>query len=339
MAFRARFVKNILHFAAQRGADQRDLLQSLQCRSLTELDDDERFFNRHQYEQVLQKALSQTGDALLGLHLGEFMSLSAAGLIVQIVQNSQTVLEALRYTVEFANLGCQELPFRLEELAQSWELSLRPSPDWAREYPVSARQTMDGMMAFTLREFQSITLQKHRPVSIHFSYARPEAQKEYQRVFQCPVRMGMPQTALYFSKAHVAEAVVSSDYQLLGMLVRYAEQKLAAMAQEKDFGSRIRKTILHLAQPQFPSIQQSAANLNLSVRTLQRRLKEVGYTYQELIDETKRQFALDYLRNEELTIKEIAYSLDFAEASSFIRAFNRWFGVSPQIYREQHFLS
>jgi AraC-like DNA-binding protein len=339
MAFRASFVKNIIYFAGQRGADPEDLLQAVQCQRMEDLDNEELFFNRTQYERVMQIALRQSSDPHLGLHLGEFLSLSAAGLIVQIAQNSRTVLEALQYTVEFANLGCQELPFQLKELDQAWELSLHPHPEWENQYPLSVHQTMDGMMVFTLREFQSITLQKHQPISVHFSYANPSRQAEYQRIFNCPIRLGTPKTAFYLKKEQVEDQVTSSDYQLLKMLVHYAQQKLESMAQQDDLAHRIRKTILNMAHSQFPTIQEAAANLNLSVRTLQRRLKSENYTYQELTDELKRQFALNYLRNDELSIKEIAYSLNFAEASSFIRSFNRWFGVSPQTYRQQHFLS
>lgn len=339
MAFRASFLKNIIHFAGQRGAQAIDLLRIIDCQKIEDLDRDDLFFNRLQYDDLLQLAVKQTGDLSLGIHMGEFLSLSAAGLIVQLIQNSRTVLEALQYSVEFANLGCQELPFRLEELNHAWELSLNPNPEWETQYPLSAHQTMDGMMVFTLREFQSITLQKHEPISVHFSYAHTTSSAEYQRIFDCPVRMGAPKTALYLKKEHVSDKVINSDYQLLNMLVQYAEQKLHSMHQQHDLVHRIRATILNMANPHFPTIQEAAANLNLSVRTLQRRLKFEGYTYQNLTDELKKQFALNYLRNEDLSVKEIAYSLNFSEASSFIRSFNRWFGVSPQIYREQYFFS
>jgi AraC-like DNA-binding protein len=255
------------------------------------------------------------------------------------VQNSRTVLEALQYSVDFANLGCQELPFQLTELDRAWELALNPSPEWVKQYPLSAQQTMDGMMVFTQREFQSITLRRHQPLSAHFAYARPGAQSEYARIFQCPVHLGSSKTALYLKKEQVADQVASGDYRLLQMLVRYAEQKLEQMASKEDIVHRIRKTVLNMANPGFPTIQEAAANLNLSVRTLQRRLKKAGYTYQELTDELKKQFALDYLRNDTFSVKEIAYSLDFSEASSFIRSFRRWYGMSPQLYREHHFSS
>lgn len=338
MAFRVRFVKNIIRFARQRGADLDTLLQAAGYHDLEAMDDETQFIGKEAYDQVITKALEQSGDPLMGLHLGEYLSLSAAGLIVQIAQNSRTVLEALQYTVNFANLGCQELPFELKELDHAWELSLKPNPEWEAQYPQSAHQTIDGQMVFSLREFQSLSLQKHHPLSVHFAYAKPQAKAEYDRVFQCPVRIGMPYTAIYLRKEHVADKVISSDYDLLRLLVGFAEQKLANLENYQSFTNTVRQTIVQMRQTQFPTILQIAANLNMSVRTLQRRLKQEGYTYQNLTDDLKQQFALDYLRHKNLSIKEIAYSLDFSEASSFVRSFKRWYGASPQVYREQHLM-
>ena len=77
------------------------------------------------------------------------------------------------------------------------------------------------------------------------------------------------------------------------------------------------------------------ANLNISVRSLQRRLREEDLTFKSALGELKRQFTLDYLCNNRLIIKEIAHLLDYADISSFIRSFRRWMGVSPEQYRLQ----
>ena len=57
-------------------------------------------------------------------------------------------------------------------------------------------------------------------------------------------------------------------------------------------------------------------------------------TYKAALDELRKQFALDYLKNKELSVKEIAYLLDYVEPSSFIRSFKRWMGKSPKVFRE-----
>jgi len=332
MQFRARFIANIIQFAAQQGVDRRPLL-ALTQKSLEELSDEGLMFDAAVYNAVVEKAKALSGDELFGLHLGEYLSLSAAGLIVQIAQSSNTVLEALHYMVEYANLGCQALPFQLKELEEEWELSVCPNALWQEQSPESVRQTMDGTMVFTIREFHTLTHQKYYPLRIHFAYPRPQKFSEYDRILHSPIRFGQPLTAIYFDKKQVQEKVVTSDYRLLQLLIHYAEEKLAAIAGTMGFATIVRNAILHLVKPQFPTIEQVAANLNISVRTLQRRLKEENFTYKNVLDDLKQQLAIDYLKNRQLSVKEIAYLLDYAEPSSFIRSFKRWTGKSPREYR------
>jgi AraC-like DNA-binding protein len=73
--------------------------------------------------------------------------------------------------------------------------------------------------------------------------------------------------------------------------------------------------------------------LNMSLRSLQRKLEEKGYTYKQLLEETRRELAEQYIRNSRLSLGEITYMLGFSELSNFSRAFKRWTGKSPQHYR------
>ncbi|MDF5982204.1 helix-turn-helix transcriptional regulator [Pseudomonas aeruginosa] len=76
-----------------------------------------------------------------------------------------------------------------------------------------------------------------------------------------------------------------------------------------------------------------AQALHLSQRTLQRRLQEEGTSYQQLLDDTRRDMAEQYLQQPGLTLLEVAYLLGFADPSNFFRAFRRWFGCTPNEYR------
>lgn len=302
---------------------------------MEELEDEEKTFEAAVYNELVERAVEWSGDELFGLHLGEFLSLSAAGLIVQISQSSRTVLEAMNYMVAYANLGCQALPFQLKELSTEYELSLTPNPLWLEQFLPSVRHTTDGNIVFTIRAFRTLTRQQHYPNRIHFAYPKPKKISEYERIFNCPIYFNQPLTAIYFNKKHVAEKVVTSDYRLLQMLMQYAEEKLAKIEGQRGFVTIVKQSIINLVKPQFPTIEQVAANLNLSVRTLQRRLKAENRTYKMVLDELKKQFAIDYLRDSSLSVKVVAYLLDYAEPSSFVRSFRRWMGVSPQRYRDR----
>jgi AraC-like DNA-binding protein len=78
-----------------------------------------------------------------------------------------------------------------------------------------------------------------------------------------------------------------------------------------------------------------AKKMAMSPRTLQRQLKERGMEFKKLVEDTRRRFALSYLKNRRNTLTEIAFLLGYSEASAFTRAFRRWTGSPPLVYRGQ----
>jgi AraC-like DNA-binding protein len=77
--------------------------------------------------------------------------------------------------------------------------------------------------------------------------------------------------------------------------------------------------------------------LNLSERTLRRRLEAEASTFRAIKEEVKNILALKYLANTKLTIAEVASLLDYTEAANFRQAFIRWQGITPIQYRQQRF--
>jgi AraC-like DNA-binding protein len=80
------------------------------------------------------------------------------------------------------------------------------------------------------------------------------------------------------------------------------------------------------------SIDDVAANFNLSSRTLQRKLREEGSSFKEIVDKVRKELALQYLKDKNNQIKDVAYSLGYNESSAFVRAFKRWTGTTPSLY-------
>lgn len=331
MHFNGRFVMNLVRFAEQQGADGQ-LLIDMTGRPAGELCREDCKLDAATYNRVIEAALQATGDEYFGLHAGEHMNLAAAGLIVQIAHTSKTVKQALEYCCEFANLGCSALPLTLTEQADHYQLTLTPEPVWAVQAPLSVQHTVYGYMAFSIREFHSLTRYKHYPRSIGVTFNRPKNVRELERVLGCPVQFNQPYNTLILEKQHVEEQVVSSDYSLLQVLVTHAEEKVAAM-QQSGFYEVVKRSVVNMVKPEFPTIEQVAGHLNMSVRTFQRKLKEEGYSYKAVIDELRHEFAISYLRKPELTIGEIAYLLGYADTSAFIRSFKRWTGQTPSAYR------
>ncbi len=333
MTFNGRFVLNMIEFAAMQGANRQELLEltNLKAEALSE---EECKLDEAVYNNVVERIEKLTGDTFYGLHLGEQLNLSAAGLISQISQTSSTVKEALELCCEFASLGCRALPLVLTEEQERYKLSLSPDPLWLQNSPISVRHTIDGYVAFSLRQFHTLTRQKYFPLAIHYVGERIKGAEEYFRVFNCEVKFNQKEYALFFEKAQIHLPIVTSDYSLLRILVAHANEKVIAMQADAGFYAAVKKSIVNLVKPGFPTIQQVAANLNISVRTLQRKLKTEGHSFKELMENLRKDFAISYLKDPNLSINEIAYLLSYSYATAFIRSFRRWSGHSPKQYRQ-----
>lgn len=332
MTFSGRFVLGIIEYAALRGVDRMAMisLSGIDVQAL--LLEDSRVPSTN-YNAVIELIVETTGDEQFGLHLGEYMNLSASGIIGQITKTSRTVLEAMQYCCEFASLGCRALPLELEELEDRYVLSLTPDKSWSRESKQAVQTTIDGLVCFTIREFHTLSLNKHYPLAVYLSRAKPADVAEYERVMKCPVKFRQRSNEIHFSKAHVQQLVVTSDHDLLRVLVEHAERKVQQIDGQQNLYNDLRKVIVNMSEPQFPGIDEVARNMNTSVRTLQRRLGETGHTYKELVEELRQDMAYSYLQKPELTVSEVAYLLNYADASAFIRSFKRWTGQTPQQYR------
>ena len=333
MAFNGRFVLSIIQFAELHGIEKARLLA---CTGMTEADlcKESCKIENDVYDLLMEQITLASDDKHFGLHMGQHMSLSAAGLIYQIVQSSRNVREALHYCAEFAMLGCSSIPIAIEEDEDAVHMVFRPVDAWKQYSEASLRHTLDGMLVFSLREFHSLSLYREAPLAVHLE--RKEANRGYlEDVFGCPVLTGMDQNAILLSHEQAEQKVISSDYKLLQLLVNFANGKLQKEQQSAaSFSQQVKSCILNMVRPAFPTVEQVASHLNMSVRSLQRKLKAEGKTFQELLENLRKDAAMNYLQNEEMSIGEVGFLLGYAEPSAFVRAFKRWTGVAPGKWKD-----
>lgn len=333
MPFNGRFVYQLIEFASRQGADIKTLVNLATDQGTDYLLAEGTTLGHVPYNQVIEAASALTGDPFFGLHFGESMNMMAAGLVAQITMSSETVEQALQYACDFAQLACSSLPMQLTEQKEAFELTLIPEKVWESHSPLAVRHTIEGTIVFTINEFHELTHKRYFPLRIALPYDNPWDHSEYERLYQCPIQFNAPYAALYFDKQHLQQKVVTSDYHLLRVLVAHAQERLEALNDKKGFYEEVKASVTHLIKPEFPTVEQVARHLHLSVRTLQRRLSQEGHTFKEIIESLRKDFAYAYLKRPELSIGEIAYLLSYTDASAFIRSFKRWEGVTPNDYR------
>ncbi|MGD1846659.1 MAG: AraC family transcriptional regulator ligand-binding domain-containing protein [Salibacteraceae bacterium] len=332
MAFNGRFVSGIIEYAAQRGANSKVLFR-LSGHSRSSLELEGTTLSTADFNRVMQHCIQMVKDPCFGLHVGESMNLSAAGLISQIVQTSSTLKVALEHMAEFANLSCQELPVSLHWHSSTVELRMTPSETWWSKSPEVVEHTAAGVLAFTVRQVRTLARNSTFPLQIGLMSPSPKQLPEYRKILEGTLQFGQPYYSIALER-HITNAqILTQDYRLLQLLVRHAKDKLAEMHGPSQLGDQVKRTMTGLMKPQFPNIDQVAMHMNLSVRSMQRKLKEEDTSFKQLKNELRQDFAFRYLSKSNLSMAEIAYILDYASPSAFNRSFKRWTGQTPSNYR------
>ncbi|AXQ30642.1 AraC family transcriptional regulator [Solimonas sp. K1W22B-7] len=95
------------------------------------------------------------------------------------------------------------------------------------------------------------------------------------------------------------------------------------------------RTALEAQQGDYPTLQQVAARLCVSARTLKRRLKQIGSSYRQLLDAVRLVHAMELLQRTGLSLEAIALRLGYSSSANFSRAFRRWTGMPPGHFRNR----
>jgi len=171
-------------------------------------------------------------------------------------------------------------------------------------------------------------------------FQRPEAHRTvYEKHFQCPVKFKAARNVLIFDKADMDSAFLTYNADLLGAVAPQLETELKQQLAEKSFREQVKGILKRLLAGERPAIEHVARELRVSKRTLQRRLTEDGITFQELMEEARRELARHYLLHSSLELNETAYLLGYEDANSFFRAFHEWEGTTPGQWRTLHVAS
>ncbi|MGE8360648.1 AraC family transcriptional regulator [Pseudomonas sp.] len=285
------------------------------------------------YLELLGRAVTLSGDEHLGLHLGEAVRPGYYGVLGYLIMSCATLSDALhrqaRYAALVGNLGqvdlADEPPREGHEplVAHSWRPLL----------PQQQRQVSEETLAGWVTFGHWISGLDIPPTEVRFQHPAPVDTREHQRIFRCPVLFGQADNALVFPKRLLNTPLGQADAQVRLMLDAYADRLLSEIRQGQSVLDRARMELARQLPEHGADLPLIAERLALSPRTLQRRLREAGLSFNQLVDETRQQLVLHYLRDPALELTEIAFLVGFSEPGSLARAFRRWTGQSPGEYR------
>jgi AraC-like DNA-binding protein len=235
---------------------------------------------------------------------------------------------ALGRVCKFYSLFDWGLSVRLAIEGEDAVIEVSPAPA-ELEYELFAYESRLS----TLHRFSSWLINESVPLkSVTFRHSRPEHAAEYLWLFQrSPTFFDRPCAGLRFDRRLLDKPLQQNERTLENFLNNGCIDLLDAERHSASWAARLRQMTSYYL-PDLPEFETLAEQLKMHPQTLRRRLATEGITYKDIKDQVKRDTAEYYLREQALSIEEIAFRSGFSEASAFIRAFKRWNGLTPHAY-------
>jgi AraC-like DNA-binding protein len=172
------------------------------------------------------------------------------------------------------------------------------------------------------------------PLEVRLSFVDNNRGGDYRALFEAPVVFDAGTSALVFDRASLNEPLPGRSSDLLNASDRILSDYVAALNPDA-VSTAVRRLLLELLPAGKAQLEVIAKRLHVSRSTLQRRLQNENTTYKDLLESTRRSLAVEYVGDDKYAICYISFLLGFSDQSNFSRAFKRWTGVSPKVYRDQ----
>jgi AraC-like DNA-binding protein len=277
--------------------------------------------------RLLERCVAATGCEHFGLLLGQRGSLSSFGLVGFLVQHSPDVGTALRNFVRYLHLHVRGAAPALSvhgNLAMLGYQIYEPQVE-------ATDQLGDGAMAVGFNIMRSLCGPDWKPIEVLFAHRRPKESGPFRRFFGAPLRFDAEQNALVFAAAWLTRHVSGADPDLRRLLQKQIDALVVTY--RGDFPEQVRSVLRPALLTGQGKVDQVAALFSMHSRTLNRRLSAFGTSFRALVDAGRFEIARQMLMDSAMEVSQVAASLDYADASAFTRAFRRWSGTTPAVWR------
>ena len=291
----------------------------------------EKFIPCSVFAGILNEAARATGDDCFGLHFGENFHPKNIGPLAYVALNSPTI---------GAGILNVERYLHVYDSSAKWFFTTAGNRGYIR-YVLTGlgteqlRQSNEHGMAIVINTLRMMAGSHWAPEEIQFAHEAPERTSEHHRIFRAPVLFSCETNAVVIELEFIERQVPAADQQLYQIMTQYLDRVLSEMPREDDFLSSIRKAVAETMRDGDPKLAKVAKKIALGPRTVQRRLKEHGLDFKQLVEDTRQRFAVSYLKDSKNSLSEVAFLLGYSEVSAFNRAFKRWTRSTPLDYQRK----
>lgn len=312
----------------ERGVDHRELFRRVGLDpELIAID-----ATRYSFQQVCalwELASEVTRDEAFGIAAARHLKPSALGALGIAFVASHTLEDAYRRVERYYRLVTNAYDFRFTQEGKSVFMTVTST---AAVQPT--RWAVDASTSAVVLLSRYVTNEALQPLSLGLRRSLPDDTEPWDTLFRCPIQFGALQDALEFDNDVLRRPIVGASADLARNIDKVAEKYLAALGNDTTV-AQASELIVRLLPSGEVTAENIASELNQSLRTLKRRLRDEGTNFRSLVDEVRCTFATDYLRERRHSLAQVAYLVGFSDQAAFTRAFKRWTDQTPGEYVRQ----
>lgn len=330
----ASVVRALMDLAVSKGASRKSLAERSRI-DAADLQDADSRVPFAKYVALMRAGQELCNDPALALHFGEEVDPSELS-IAHSVGGAESFGDALEQGNRYAPLAVEVegdgtgARFQLRRFAgRMWLVDVRRNPN---DFPELTESTFARMASVTRR----LVGDRQAIKAVHVTHAEPAYRAEYERIFRVPVVFGSDRNALQIDEALVSSLPFPSSSRYVTSVLRdHAEALLKKLESSHSTRDRVESLLMPLLNTGGVRMDMIARKLGLSRQTLFRKLRVEGVAYEDVVDDLRRKLALDYLSGGKASVKQTARLVGYSDPAAFSRAFKRWTGSSPRLYRPE----
>ncbi|NCF20277.1 MAG: helix-turn-helix domain-containing protein [Haliea sp.] len=280
-------------------------------------------------DRMVRLAVEATGDPALGLRFVDFVQPTSYHALGMALLYSSTLrsfcLRLQRYFTVITNMD--QIGF--VESEGTCLLSFKSLYEYSEP---AGRVSSDAWIAYVVKLLRQIYRPDFCPERVALIWSPPQPLRaKYEEIFLCPLDLSVDEGRLYLDAGALDQTLPTANAELARQSDQVVTEFLARM-NKPDLPALVHTKLIEFLPSGNCDRERVAASLNMTVRTLHNRLGRSGTSYRELLEETRRELAMEYIEQRRHSISEIAYLLGYADVGNFSRAFRRWVGLSPNNY-------
>lgn len=332
MNYTQTFLKALLLYCQQQNVDIDTLASRAGFKTIDLFTADDFSIDHNQLETLWKSSVQLTTNPLLGLHFGSTMQIAALDAVGQIIQTSNTIKDALLQAASLVHLLTDLYSMQLVTHEETFSIAFKKNRKF-KHYPNTFNQMGDFLMAFTLHELEGLLLKPFLPIKAHMPTYQKALTSSYHKVLNCPIHKS-DTYSLEFDKQHLNTPIITANHNLQQLLLNHVANNNNHYDKQGEFSSAVFNFLTTNSYLFSINIDFVASHFNMSIRSLQRKLKEEGASYNQIVEDVKKSLAIHYIKHGNSTVKEIAHMLGYAETSGFAKAFKKWTGKTPTGFRQ-----